>query len=134
MPQSHPTVSGLLVDDYTPTGYVRRGTYMGANLPTTANIFQLGCEIIFNGKTYHNIGTLAAPVWGVVTEGASHKIIFFKLGSSITTTALVGVLPGDLVVSVLANGTATVAPVATADTLPSDPADTTYLFVVRAIS
>lgn len=63
---------------------------------------------------------------------ASHIVKFFVLGSTITTTALAGVAVGDLVVSILADGTVTVATVATADTLPADPADTTYVIVFRA--
>jgi len=62
----------------------------------------------------------------------SHVIKFFKLGSTITTTALAGLAVGDLIVSILADGTAAVATCAVANTLPADPADTTYLIVFRA--
>lgn len=63
---------------------------------------------------------------------ASHIVKFFVLGSTITGTTLAGVVAGDLVVSILADGTVTVGTVADPDTLPADPADTTYVIVFRA--
>ena len=63
---------------------------------------------------------------------ASHIVKYFVLGSTITTTAFPGLAVGDLIVSILANGTVTVATCAVVDTLPADPADTTYLVVFRA--
>ena len=63
---------------------------------------------------------------------SSHVIKFVKLGSEITGVALTGLVVGDLVISILADGTVTVAACAVADTLPADPADTTYLIVLRA--
>jgi len=63
----------------------------------------------------------------------SHVIKFVALGSSITTTALVGLEVGDLVLQfVAADGTVVAAPVATEDTLPNDPADADYIVVLRA--
>lgn len=64
---------------------------------------------------------------------SSHVVKFFKIGTEITTTALPGLAVGDKVLSVLTNGTATVALCATVNTLPADPADTTYLIVFRAV-
>lgn len=62
----------------------------------------------------------------------SHIVKFVKLGSEITTTALAGLAVGDLIISIVADGTVTVGTCATIDTLPADPADTTYLVVLRA--
>lgn len=75
--------------------------------------------------------TLAKLAAGIT---ASHIVKFFVLGSTITTTALVGVAVGDLVVTILADGTVTVGTVAVADTLPADPADTSYVIVFRAVA
>lgn len=64
---------------------------------------------------------------------SSDVIKFVKLGSDITTTALVGLEVGDLVLQfVAADGTVVAAPCATADTLPNDPADADYIVVLRA--
>lgn len=63
----------------------------------------------------------------------SHVIKFVKLGSTITSTTLTGLAVGDLVVQVVAaDGTVTVTPCATANTLPNDPADADYIIVLRA--
>lgn len=63
----------------------------------------------------------------------SHVVKFVKLGSEITTTALVGLVVGDLVLQfVAADGTVVAAPCAVADTLPNDPADADYIVVLRA--
>lgn len=73
--------------------------------------------------------TLAKLAAGITP---SHVVKFFRLGSTITTTALTGLAVDDLIVSILTDGTVTVATCAQADTLPADPADTTYLIVFRA--
>lgn len=74
--------------------------------------------------TLAKLATLVSP---------SHVVKFIKLGSEITTTALVGLAVGDLVVRVIAaDGTVTAKLCATADTLPDDPADLDYLIVFRA--
>lgn len=73
--------------------------------------------------------TLAKLATGIV---ASHVVKFFVLGSTVTTTALSGLAVGDLIVSILADGNVSVAVCAVANTLPADPADTTYLIVFRA--
>jgi hypothetical protein len=66
---------------------------------------------------------------------SSDVIKFVKLGSSITTTALSGLEVGDLVFQfVAASDTVVVAPCATADTLPNDPADADYIVVLRPTS
>lgn len=123
-------------------------------MPTTVNKYATNCILISGIGVYSNEGTPASPSFqdmnsvksaeiasGAVTlaklatiVSPSHIIKFFKLGSTITTTALVGVAVGDLVVTILANGTVTVETVAVADTLPSDPADTSYVLVIRATS
>jgi hypothetical protein len=72
------------------------------------------------------LGKLAAGIT------PSHIVKFFVLGSDITGTTLEGLAVGDLVLTVLTNGTSVVAPVTVADTLPADPADTTYIIVFRA--
>lgn len=62
----------------------------------------------------------------------SHVVKFARTGAGITTTALAGLVVGDLVIRITTAGAATCKPVATADTLPDDPADTDYLIVLRA--
>lgn len=64
----------------------------------------------------------------------SHIVKFFVLGSTITGTTLEGLAVDDLVLTVLTDGTSVVAPVTVADTLPADPADTTYIIVFRAVA
>jgi hypothetical protein len=124
-------------------------------LPTTAGKFAIGCQLLGNdGKNYTNEGTVESPSWqdvnsvktselanGAVTLAklaagisASHIIKFFVLGSTITTTELTGLAVGDLIVTILADGTITVKPVATVNTLPSDPADTSYVIAFRAVA
>lgn len=61
-----------------------------------------------------------------------YVVKFFVLGSSITGSTLEGLAVNDLVLTVLADGTSVVAPCTVADTLPADPADTTYIIVFRA--
>lgn len=84
---------------------------------------------VTTGKLAANAVTLAKLAAGITP---SHVVKFFVLGSTITTTALAGLVVGDLIVSILADGTVTVATCAAPDTLPADPADTTYLIVFRA--
>ncbi|MDD4027024.1 MAG: hypothetical protein PHO75_02430 [Candidatus Shapirobacteria bacterium] len=86
---------------------------------------------VTTGKIAANAVTLAKLAAGIA---ASHIVKFFVLGSTITTTALAGLAVDDLIVSILADGTVTVATCAVADTLPADPADTTYLIVFRAVA
>lgn len=62
----------------------------------------------------------------------SHVIKFARLGAGLTTTAMAGLVVGDLVIRITTAGAATCKPVATADTLPDDPGDTDYLIVLRA--
>lgn len=62
----------------------------------------------------------------------SHILKFVVLGSTVTGVTLTGLLADDLVESILADGTVTMEVVVAADTLPSDPADTTYIKVWRA--
>ena len=62
----------------------------------------------------------------------SHVVKFFKLGSTITGVTLTGLAVNDLIVSVIVDGTVTVGTCAVANTLPTDPADTTYVIVFRA--
>jgi len=73
---------------------------------------------------------------GVFTSngiGVSHIVKFVRLGSTITTTALSGLVVGDLVIRVIAaDGTVTAKLCTTADTLPDDPADLDYLIVLGA--
>jgi hypothetical protein len=63
----------------------------------------------------------------------SHVIKFLRLGSTITTTALVGLVVGDLVIRfIAADSTVTAKLCAVTDTLPDDPADADYIVVLRA--
>lgn len=135
-------------------GLIIQGSFASGTLPTDANIFAKGCVLVntADGKVYTNGGTSASPSFqdvndiatGEIATGAvtlaklasgitaSHVLKFFKLGSTITTTALVGVAAGDLVVTIVVDGTVTVGTVVTPDTLPADPADTSYVLVFRA--
>lgn len=84
-----------------------------------------------NGSSVIDAGsiTLAKLATGIVP---SHVVKFARLGAGLTTTALAGLVVGDLVIRITAAGAATCKPVATADTLPDDPDDTDYLIVLRA--
>jgi hypothetical protein len=134
-------------------GLITSGKALDGTIPTTAGRFAPGCTLLgVDGITYKNSGTTASPSWdsvdsistseiaaGAVTLAKlasgvtpSHIVKFFRLGSTITTTGLVGVAVGDLVVTIVADGTVTVGTVATVDTLPADPADTSYVIVLRA--
>jgi hypothetical protein len=129
----------------------------GTAVPTGAGYAKgalfMKTDVVTGSKgLYENQGTTAAASFNVIGDitaaeigsGAvtlaklatgilpSHIVKFFVLGSTITTTALTGLAVGDLIVSILANGTVTVAACAVANTLPADPADTTYLIVFRA--
>ena len=132
-------------------GLIKSGKFVAENI-TTAGRFINGADMLgSDGKTYHNSGTTALPVWqdvdsistselatGAVTLAKlatgiipSHIVKFFKLGSTITTTTLTGLAVGDFVISLKADGTVTVEVCATINTLPSDPADDTYVLVLR---
>lgn len=85
-----------------------------------------------NGSAVIDAGsiTLAKLAAGITP---SHVVKFAKLGSTITTTALAGLAVGDLVIRILAaDGTVTVKPCATINTLPDDPEDADYVIVLRA--
>lgn len=147
--------TGILIQERNEAGLITECVCKITPAPTTANKFAVGCRMIgADGKNYTNAGTAASPSWQDVNDVAtseiangavtlaklaagitsSHIIKFFKLGSTITTTALVGVAVNDLVVTIVADGTVTVAPVTVADTLPADPADTSYVLVFRAVA
>lgn len=156
MPTEDPLVAGLIIYETNTAGHIIYCKYpVGGALPTLTNHFAVGCELIdASGKHYTNTGTTTTPSWDSMTDIStseiadagvtlaklatgikpSHVIKFFKLGSTITTTALVGVAVGDLVVTIVADGTVTVGTVGTADTLPADPADTSYVIVLRAVA
>lgn len=134
--------TGIIINEVNESGLITSGEFTVA-IPTTANKFAAGCVLVGNdGKTYTNSGTSASPSFQDINSislselssgiAASHIIKFFRLGSTITTTTLAGVVAGDLVVSILADGTSTVGVVVTPDTLPADPADDTYVIVLRA--
>lgn len=89
----------------------------------------IGNDKVTTAKILNANVTLAKLAAGITP---SHVIKFVKLGSEITTTTLTGLVVGDTIISILADGTTTVALCAAPDTLPADPADTTYLIVLRA--
>lgn len=100
-------------------------------------IFNRGVKINVKNESALNVnGKEVITKTGALASGiaATHIVKFFVLGSTITTTALAGLAVGDKIVSILADGTVTVALCATANTLPADPADTTYLIVFRAVA
>lgn len=101
-------------------------TELADNGVTTAKIAANAVETakIKNGNvTLEKLAPGISPVYVVK---------FFVLGSSITGSTLEGLAVDDLVLTVLTDGTSVVAPVTVADTLPADPADTTYIIVFRA--
>ena len=98
-----------------------------ANSAVTA--VKIASDAVTTAKILNANVTKAKLATGIL---ASHIVKYFVLGSTITTTAFPGLVVGDLIVSILADGTVTVGTCAVADTLPSDPADTTYLIVFRA--
>lgn len=111
-------------------------TELAANAVTTAKIADLN---VTAGKLAADAVETAKIKDGNVTLGKLATAIspvyvvkFFVLGSSITGSTLEGLAIGDLVLTVLAGGTSVVAPVTVVDTLPADPADTTYIIVFRA--
>jgi len=145
-------ILGIIAYGVDESGLITNGAFTVA-VPVTANKFAAGCILVGNdGKVYTNAGSSVSPSFqdindittGEIATGAvtlaklasgitpSHILKFFRLGSTITTTALVGVAVDDLVVTVVANGTVTVGVAASADTLPSDPADSSYVLVFRA--
>jgi hypothetical protein len=72
------------------------------------------------------LGKLAAGIT------PSHIVKFFVLGSTITGTTLAGLAVNDLIITITAANTASVAVCAVENTLPTDPADDSYLIVFRA--
>ena len=80
-------------------------------------------KILNANVTLAKLATAIQPVYVVK---------FFVLGSSITGSTLEGLAVNDLVLTVLSDGTSVVAPCTVVDTLPADPADTTYIIVFRA--
>lgn len=109
-----------LADDGVTTAKIASGAVTATELASNA---------VETAKIKDANVTLAKLAAGIT---ASHIVKYFVLGSTITTTAFPGLVVGDLIVSILTDGTVTVGTCAVADTLPSDPADTTYLIVFRA--
>lgn len=58
------------------TGYIVKGSYISATIPTTASKFSLGCEIVnrASGIVYRNAGTVASPSWQNVDEITTGEI------------------------------------------------------------
>ena len=92
---------------------------------------QINANAVETAKIKDANVTLAKLATGITP---SHIVKFFVLGSTISGTTLEGLAVDDLVLTVLADGTSVVAPVTVADTLPADPADTTYIIVFRAVA
>lgn len=79
-----------------------------------------------------NIAADAAIAASKLASVPASYIKFVKLGSEITTTALAGLVVGDLVIQfIAATSTVTAKLCATADTLPDNPADADYIVVLR---
>lgn len=111
--------------------YENQGTTLLSdfNLVGAITSGEIADDAITTAKILNANVTKAKLATGIL---ASHIVKFFALGSTITGTTLTGVAVGDLVVTILADGTVTVGTVAVADTLPADPADTSYVIVFRA--
>lgn len=92
---------------------------------------ELGASAVETAKIKNENVTLGKLATGITP---SHIVKFFVLGSTITGTTLEGLAVDDLVLTVLTDGTSVVAPVTVVDTLPADPADTTYIIVFRAVA
>lgn len=107
----------LLGRKSTGAGVVEEIT-VGGDISQVGSTFTIGA----NAVTFAKLATLVQP---------SHVMKFFVLGSSITGTTLTGLLVNDYIVTIKADGTVTVETCAVADTLPSDPADTSYILVFR---
>jgi hypothetical protein len=99
----------------------------------------------FTGSTIPDSQTIKAAIQALETSlelkavksASSHTIVAARFGLGITGTTLAGLAVGDTVV-LLTPGVGGVAAikvelVATVDTLPSDPADTDFLVVLRAV-
>lgn len=117
----------LFIDTDVITG--SKGLYENQGTTTSASFNVVGD--VTSAEIGSGAVTLAKLATGILP---SHIVKYFVLGSTITTTAFSGLVVGDLIVSILANGTVTVALCAVANTLPADPADTTYLIVFRAVA
>jgi hypothetical protein len=110
-------VEGTITGDIHATAGSIGATELASNAVETAKIKNANV-------TLEKLASVISP---------SHVIKFVKLGSEITTTALAGLVVGDLVLQfVAADGTVVAAPCAVADTLPNDPADADYIVVLRA--
>ncbi len=92
---------------------------------------ELGASAVETAKIKNANVTLDKLAAGITP---SHIVKFFVLGSTITGTTLEGLAVDDLVLTVLTDGPSVVAPVTVEDTLPADPADTTYIIVFRAVA
>jgi hypothetical protein len=72
-----------------------------------------------------------------VKSASSHTVVFARFGLGITSVTLTGLAVNDIVI-LLTPGTGlnvalSVAPVVTINTLPTDPADTDFLVVLRPV-
>lgn len=65
MPDSSPSVPGLVIRSKTEAGLALTGTFPGATIPTTASVFAPGCRILDTSTVtmYQNVGTAASPSW-----------------------------------------------------------------------
>lgn len=109
-----------LADDGVTTAKIAAGA---------VTVTELGASAVETAKIKDENVTLGKLAAGITP---SHIVKFFVLGSAIEGTTLEGLAVDDLVLTVLTDGTSVVAPVTVADTLPADPADTTYIIVFRA--
>lgn len=119
--------TGVETEVINPDGTVNGGAVIDDASITTA---KLASNAVETAKIKNSNVTLAKLAAGITP---SHVVKFVALGSTITTTALTGLVVGDLVIRIIAaDGTVTAKLVAVADTLPDDPADNDYLIVLRA--
>ncbi len=98
----------------------------------TVSTNNIGAGEIETADLEDNAVTLAKLAAGITP---SHVVKFVALGSTITTTALSGLLVDDLVIRVIvATATVTAKLCATANTLPDNPEDGDYIIVLRAVA
>ena len=85
-----------------------------------------------NGSAAIDAGSVTLAKLATIIK-PSHVVKFVALGSTIATTALTGLVVGDLVIQIIAASDTVTAKLCTeADTLPTAPADLDYIIVLRA--
>ena len=108
MPRTDSSVTGLLIQENDSNGYVTTGSIPGApgSLATAASKYAIGCILTdtTTGKSYSNVGTIAAPVWVPV---ASRSLITVAAKTTTTTLTAAEVVGGLITSNQAAGGAPT---------------------------